>query len=145
MRFSTSFLDEIRDRVPISSVIGARVSWDRKKTNTQRGDFWACCPFHGENTPSFHCEDSKGRYHCFGCGVSGDHFRFLTELDGMPFPEAVSRIADMAGVPMPARDPEAEKREEARSSLSDVMSLATQYFEEKLQAARRCQGPRLSA
>lgn len=135
MRFSTSFLDEIRDRVPISSVIGARVSWDRKKTNTQRGDFWACCPFHGENTPSFHCEDGKGRYHCFGCGVSGDHFRFLTELDGMPFPEAVSRIADMAGVPMPARDPEAEKREEARSSLSDVMSLATQYFEEKLQAA----------
>lgn len=134
MRFSTSFLDEIRDRVPISSVIGGRLTWDRKKTNTQRGDFWACCPFHGENTPSFHCEDGKGRYHCFGCGVSGDHFRFLTELDGMPFPEAVSRIADMAGVPMPARDPEAEKREEVRSSLSDVMALATQFFEEKLQA-----------
>lgn len=135
MRFSTSFLDEIRDRVPISSVIGSRVTWDRKKTNAQRGDYWACCPFHGENTPSFHCEDSKGRYHCFGCGVSGDHFRFLTELDGMPFPEAVSRIADQAGVPMPARDPEAEKREEARSSLSDVMALATQFFEGKLQAA----------
>ena len=56
-------------------------------------------------SPSFHCEDKKGRYHCFGCGVSGDHFRFLTELDGMSFPEAVERIAEMAGVPMPARDP----------------------------------------
>ena len=93
MRFDTSFLDEIRDRVPISSVIGQRVTWDRKKTNSQRGDWWANCPFHGEKSPSFHCEDKKGRYHCFGCGVSGDHFKFLTELDGMSFPEAVERLA----------------------------------------------------
>jgi len=134
MRFSDSFLDEIRDRVPISAVIGQRVTWDRKKTNASRGDHWACCPFHGEKSPSFHCEDRKGRYHCFGCGVSGDHFRFLTELDGMSFPEAVERIAEMAGVPMPARDPEAEKREEQRSSLYDVMELATKFFEERLQA-----------
>ena len=93
MRFPPAFLDEIRDRVPISSVIGQRVAWDRKKTNAPRGDYWACCPFHGEKSPSFHCEDKKGRYHCFGCGVSGDHFRFLTELDGVSFPEAVERIA----------------------------------------------------
>ena len=115
MRFSDSFLDEIRDRVPISQVIGTRVSWDRKKTNAPRGDYWACCPFHGEKSPSFHCEDKKGRYHCFGCGVSGDHFRFLTELDGMSFPEAVERIAEMAGVPMPARDAEADKRDQERA------------------------------
>src|SRR5262245_28425455 len=101
MRFPPSFLDEIRDRVPISSVIGPRVSWDRRKTNAQRGDWWACCPFHGEKSPSFHCEDKKGRYHCFGCGASGDHFRFLTENDGLSFPEAVERIAELAGVPMP--------------------------------------------
>jgi len=134
MRFSDSFLDEIRDRVPISAVIGQRVAWERRKTNASRGDFWACCPFHGEKTPSFHCEDRKGRYHCFGCGVSGDHFRFLTELDGMSFPEAVERVAEMAGVPMPARDPEAEKREKERASLHDVMELATKFFEEKLQS-----------
>ncbi|MBN9068908.1 MAG: DNA primase, partial [Rhizobiales bacterium] len=134
MRFSDSFLDEIRDRVPISAVIGQRVAWERKKTNASKGDWWACCPFHGEKTPSFHCEDRKGRYHCFGCGVSGDHFRFLTELDGMSFPEAVERVAEMAGVPMPARDPEAEKREEQRASLYDVMELATKFFEDKLQA-----------
>ncbi len=135
MRFSQNFLDEIRDRVPISSLIGSRVTWDRKKTNQSRGDWWACCPFHGENTPSFHCEDQKGRYHCFGCGVSGDHFRFLTELDGLPFPEAVERIADMAGVPMPARDREAEIREQKRSTLYDVMELAAAFFEERLQSA----------
>lgn len=134
MRFSPSFLDEIRDRVPISSVIGGRVTWDRRKTNASRGDYWACCPFHGEKSPSFHCEDRKGRYHCFGCGVSGDHFRFLTELDGMSFPEAVERVAEMAGVPMPARDPEAEKREKVRASLTEVMDMAARFFQEQLQA-----------
>lgn len=49
MRFSNTFLDEIRDRVPISDVIGRRVTWDRRKTNVPRADYWACCPFHGEN------------------------------------------------------------------------------------------------
>ncbi|ASY63799.1 DNA primase [Sinorhizobium sojae CCBAU 05684] len=135
MRFSPSFLDEIRDRVPISDVIGKRVTWDRRKTNVSRGDYWACCPFHGEKTPSFHCEDRKGRYHCFGCGVSGDHFRFLTDLEGLSFPEAVQQIADMAGVPMPQPDPEAERRDKERTSLLDVMELATQFFEDRLQTA----------
>lgn len=135
MRFPPSFLDEIRDRVPISAVIGARVQWDRRKTQAAKGDWWACCPFHGEKTPSFHCEDRKGRYHCFGCGVSGDHFRFLTELDGLSFPEAVERVAELAGVPMPARDEREERREKERASLHEVMELATRFFEERLQAA----------
>ncbi|WP_245466850.1 DNA primase [Mesorhizobium sp. M7A.F.Ca.CA.004.11.1.1] len=123
----------MRDRVPISSVIGQRVAWDRKKTNAPRGDYWACCPFHGEKSPSFHCEDKKGRYHCFGCSVSGDHFKFLTELDGMSFPEAVEKIADMAGVPMPVRDAQEERREKERASLTDVMEMATTFFQERLQ------------
>lgn len=135
MRFPPSFLDEIRERVPISSVIGTRVSFDRKKTNAPKGDFWACCPFHGEKSPSFHCEDRKGRYHCFGCGVTGDHFKFLTELEGLSFPEAVQRVADMAGIPMPARDAEMEMREAKRATLYDVMDMATKFFEEQLQSA----------
>jgi DNA primase len=135
MRFSNSFLDEIRDRVPISAVIGRRVTWDRKKTNVSRGDYWACCPFHGEKSPSFHCEDNKGRYHCFGCGVTGDHFRFLTDLEGLAFPEAVQQIADLAGVAMPQPDVQAERREKERASLSDVMELATQFFQDQLQTA----------
>lgn len=135
MRFSQSFLDEIRDRVPISAVIGRRVAWDRKKTNTARGDYWGCCPFHGEKTPSFHCEDRKGRYHCFGCGVTGDHFRFLTDLEGVSFPEAVEQIAGLAGVPMPKPDVEAARRDEHRTTLMDVMELATAFFQDQLQSA----------
>ena len=135
MRFPPPFLDEIRDRVPISEIVGSRVTFDRKKSNPSRGDHWACCPFHGEKTPSFHCEDRKGRYYCFGCGASGDHFRFLTEQGGMAFPEAVEYVANLAGVPMPERDPEAEKRAERRASLGDVMAIASRFFAEHLQAA----------
>ncbi|GGD92948.1 DNA primase [Aureimonas endophytica] len=132
MRFSPTFLDEIRARVPISEVIGRRVTWDRRKSQPSRGDYWACCPFHGEKSPSFHCEDAKGRYHCFGCGVSGDHFRFLTECEGMSFPEAVERLAAEAGLSLPARDPKAEEREEQRATLLDALRLASDFFRETL-------------
>lgn len=133
MRFSPAFLDDIRDRIPISDVIGRRVTWDRRKSQPGRGDHWACCPFHGEKTPSFHCEDAKGRYHCFGCGVSGDHFRFLTELEGLSFPEAVERLAAEAGVPMPARDAQAEQREAAKATIVDAMRHASSFFQAMLQ------------
>lgn len=134
MRFPDSFLDDIRDRLPISEVVGARVAFDKKKTNRGRGDFWGCCPFHGEKTPSFHCEDRKGRYHCFGCGQSGDHFRFLVELDGLSFPEAVERLADQAGVPMPILDRREQEREEKRATLFDVMDLCVDFYKNQLQA-----------
>lgn len=103
MKFEQSFLDDIKSRVPISQLIGARVTFDRKKTNASKGDYWFCCFAHGEKSPSAHCEDRKGRYFCFGCCISGDHFKFLMEMDGLEFPQAVERIADMAGVPMPGR------------------------------------------
>lgn len=132
MRFSDGFLDDIRQRLPISQVVGEHVLWDKRKSNPGRGDMWACCPFHGEKSPSFHADDRKGMYHCFGCGVTGDHFRFLTEKTGMSFPEAVERLANLAGVPMPARDEREEQRAAERRSLYDVMELAAHYFEAAL-------------
>lgn len=134
MRFPPSFLDEIRNRLPISEVVGTRVTFDKRKTNAARGDFWACCPFHGEKSPSFHCENRKGRYHCFGCGVSGDHFRFLVELDGISFPEAVERLAAQAGLAMPVLTAQDRQREEQRATLHDVMEMAAAWFEAQLQA-----------
>ena len=97
MRFPPAFLDDIRARIPISQVVGRKVTWDKRKSNPGRGDYWACCPFHGEKTPSFHAENRKGRYHCFGCGVSGDHFTFLVEQEGLSFPDAVAQLAAEAG------------------------------------------------
>jgi DNA primase len=136
MKFPPSFLDQIRARVTLSSVIGRRVQWDRRKTNASKGDFWACCPFHTEKSPSFHADDRKGRYHCFGCKASGDIFRFLVEKEGMPFPEAVERLASEAGIPMPVFSEAEIEREEQRSSLYDIMEMAQKFFVAELQTAR---------
>lgn len=138
-RFDPGFLEDIKNRVPISSVIAHRVAWDRKKTSVSRGDYWAPCPFHGEKSPSFHCEDKKGRYHCFGCGVSGDHFRFLTDLDGLTFPRAVEEIASLAGVPMPSREPlsAAENAErDRRARERDKMTAQREQLAEQERTKR---------
>ncbi len=120
-KFDQHLLDDIRDRLPISEVVGSRVTWDRKKTNSSRGDYWACCPAHGEKSPSFHCEDQKGRYHCFGCGISGDIFGFLMEVDGLSFPRAVEACAQMAGIPMPgAREETAAEKEKRRRRSAEL-------------------------
>jgi DNA primase len=136
MRFPPSFLDDIRSRVPISSVVGRKVTWDRRKTNVSKGEYWACCPFHGEKTPSFHVEDRKGRYHCFGCKVSGDIFTFLVEKEGLKFPEAVEQLAMEAGLSMPKLSEEDAAREEARTGLYDIMEMAAAFYEAELQSPR---------
>lgn len=135
MRFDDRFLDDIRARLNISDVVGRRVTWDRKKSQPSKGDYWACCPFHNEKSPSFHADDRRARYHCFGCGQSGDVFRFLTETEGVSFPEAVERLAGEAGLSLPERDPEAEKRAQRRGSLYEVMDLAQGFFQQALQGA----------
>lgn len=131
-RYSPSFLEDIRNRVPISSIIGRSVQWDRKKTKVAKGDFWACCPFHGEKSASFHCEDRKGRYHCFGCGVSGDVFRWMTDRQGMSFGEAVEALAGEAGLPVPQASADAIRRETRRRSLAEIVEAAARFFEDRL-------------
>jgi len=132
MRFSDSFLDDIRNRLPITQLVGEHVVWDKRKSQPGKGDMWACCPFHSEKTPSFHADDRRGRYHCFSCEASGDHFRFLTEKTGISFPEAVEKLALRVGVAMPLRNAQEEKREVERRSLYDIMEIATKYFEAAL-------------
>ena len=136
MKFPPQFLDDIRNRVPVSSVVGRRVQWDRKKSAPSRGDFWACCPFHTEKTPSFHADDRKGIYYCFGCRATGDIFRFLVEKEGLSFPEAVERLAGDAGLPMPKVTEADRERETKRTSLYDVMDLAQAFFLRQLQEAK---------
>ncbi len=132
MRYPASLLDEIRTRLPLSAVVGRRVQWDRRKTQPTKGDFWACCPFHNEKSPSFHADDRKGRYHCFGCGADGDHFTFLTETEGIAFPEAVERLAAEAGVALPASDPDSAARDKRQAGLADIMEMAAAFFEAAL-------------
>ena len=83
--------DRVEDRATAipsaATVVGRHVQWDRRKSNPGKGDFWACCPFHTEKSPSFHADDRKGHYYCFGCKASSDIFRFLVEREGLRFPE----------------------------------------------------------
>ncbi|OPB32050.1 DNA primase [Bartonella sp. AR 15-3] len=132
MRIPPDFLDEIRARLPISVVIGQRVTFDKKKSKPSRGDFWCCCPFHGEKTPSFHCDDRQGRYYCFGCNTSGDIFTFLCELDGLRFSESVERLANFAGMKLPTFDLQNHKDEMKKNDLYDVMKIATDFFQNNL-------------
>ncbi len=129
MRFADSFLDEIRARLPASAVVGKRV-----KLRKQGREFAGLSPFNAEKTPSFFVNDTKGKWFDFSAGKNGDIFTFLMETEGLTFPEAVERLAGEAGVPMPARDPQAEQREKERATLYDVMELATQFFESALQS-----------
>lgn len=135
MRFSTSLLDEVRDRIALSSIVARRVQWDRKKTNPAKRDYWAPCPFHSEKTPSFHVDDRKGIYHCFGCGVTGDHFKFLMTLEGRSFPEAVEELAAQAGVQLPAETPEAREKAARRLTLVEANDKAMKWFEQQLTAS----------
>lgn len=128
MRFTPSFLDEIRNRLPVSAVVGKRVAL-KKQGREWRG----LSPFNKEKTPSFYVNDQKGFYHCFSSSKHGDQFSFLMEMEGLSFPEAVERLAHEAGVPLPKLDPEDIKREEKAKSLIDVVELAAQFFEAQLQ------------
>lgn len=130
MKFPPSFLDEIRARLPVSRVVSRQV------TLKKRGrEFVGLSPFNREKTPSFTVNDQKGFYHCFSSGKNGDIFTFVMETEGLSFPEAVERLAQDAGVPMPAPDPDAERREAKRASLYEVLELATAFFEDRLQGA----------
>ncbi|MEM9221513.1 MAG: DNA primase [Pseudomonadota bacterium] len=135
MRISKEFLQELCERVPLSSVVGRVVTWDRRKSQPGKQDFWACCPFHEEKTPSFHVDDRKGFYHCFGCHQSGDHVRFLMDHQGLGFLDAVRSLADEAGVALPEPSAEDRTKSEKRDRIRDALALAGDRFVAQLWSA----------
>ena len=128
MSLPVGFLDELRNRVSLSSVVARKVTWDARRSNTGKGDFWAPCPFHQEKSASFHVDDRKGFYYCFGCHAKGDVLTFIKETDNLGFIEAVESLAKMAGMPMPERDPRAAQVADKRSQLIDVMEESVKWF-----------------
>lgn len=129
MKFSDSFLDEIRARLPVSQVVSRRVPLKRA------GREWkGLSPFNREKTPSFTVSDQKGFYHCFSSGKHGDIFTFLMETEGLSFPEAVEKLAGEAGLPMPKPDPQFDRANKERLGLLDALEAAARLFEEALQA-----------
>ncbi len=123
MALSPQWLDELRSRVTLSSVIM------RTTKLTRAGREWkACCPFHNENTPSFTVNDQKGFYHCFGCQAHGDVISWMTDQRGLSFMDAVKELAAEAGMEVPAPDPRAAAQAQQRAGLHDVMLAAQEFF-----------------
>jgi len=130
MKFPPEFLEEIRARLPVSEVAGKKVKL-RKEGREWRG----LSPFTSEKTPSFFVNDQKGFFHDFSSGKHGDAFAFLMETEGVSFPEAVERLANMAGLPLPRVSQAEAADEKKRLSLLDVVAMAARLFEANLQGA----------
>ena len=135
MSLPNGFLDELRTRVTLSSIVGKKVTWDMRKSNMAKGDFWAPCPFHQEKSASFHVDDRKGYYYCFGCHAKGDAVTFVKESENLGFMEAVQVLAGEAGMQMPARDPQAAQRADRRTELQQVMDEAVKFYRLQLKTA----------
>jgi len=124
MRFTPQFLDELKARLPVSEVVGKRVKLVRS------GREWkGLSPFNKEKTPSFFVNDQKQAWFDFSSGKNGSIFDFVMESEGVSFPEAVERLAQMAGVPLPKASREDEVRDARRKTLHDVMELAAKFFQ----------------
>lgn len=127
MAIPPGFLDELRNRISVSEIVGKRVKLIKKGREHS-----GLCPFHNEKSPSFTVNDDKGFYHCFGCGAHGSALDFLMNTEGLNFPEAVERLAVQAGMEVPQDTPEQRERVERRNTLYDVMEAACAYYEKML-------------
>ena len=127
MSLSPQFLDELRARTLLSTLVGRSL-----KLQKAGREYKGCCPFHNEKTPSFYVNDEKGFYHYFGCGAHGDAIRWMTDQQGLPFMDAVKELAAAAGIDVPAPDPRAQERQERGRELIDAMEAASAFFEAQL-------------
>ncbi len=135
MALPPTFLDDLRTRLSLANVVGRKVTWDMRRSNQAKGDWWAPCPFHQEKTASFHVDDRKGFYYCFGCHAKGDMVSFVRETENVSFMEAVEILAREAGMEMPARDPRAAERADRRQELSHVLEEAAGFYALQLRTA----------
>ncbi|MFQ6553182.1 DNA primase [Aestuariibius insulae] len=128
MSLPPGFLDELRNRLSLGQVVGRKVAWDQRKSNQGKGDLWAPCPFHQEKTASFHVDDRKGFYYCFGCHAKGDAISFVRETENVGFMEAVKILAGEAGMEVPQASPQEQARADRRTELTGVMEEAARWF-----------------
>ncbi|HEY0049240.1 MAG TPA: DNA primase, partial [Pyrinomonadaceae bacterium] len=137
MRFEESFIDELRQRADLVRIIEPYAPLKKKGAN-----WMGCCPFHQEKTPSFSVNPAKGFYKCFGCGKGGNAFSFVMEIEGLTFPEAIKKVAEVSGVPLPApvddkKFEHVKKKKEAEKKIADAVielnQFALELWESQLQ------------
>ena len=124
-----SFIDDLLNRVDIVEIIDARVPLKRKGR-----EYWACCPFHNEKSPSFSVSPNKQFYHCFGCQAHGNAISFLMDYDHMDFVEAVEALAQHLGVEVPYEKGQAPRRQQDNQSesLYSTLEQCNRYYQDQL-------------
>lgn len=125
MYYPEEIVEEVRLKNDIVDVVSGYVKLQKKGSN-----YWGCCPFHSEKTPSFSVNGPKQMYHCFGCGVGGNVFTFVMNYENYTFPEAIRTLAERAGVTLPEAEYNDEMREKQnkRQRLLDVNREAARFF-----------------
>src|SRR5947209_10902560 len=127
MAFPPGFLDELRARIPLGSLVGKHVRLIRRGR-----ELAGLCPFHNEKTPSFYVVEDKGFFHCFGCGAHGDAIGFLMRADNLDFIEAVERLAGEAGIAVPTQTPQERDRAQRQKTLLEALAAAAVFYEAQL-------------
>jgi DNA primase len=137
MLYDQHFIDDLKDRADLLRLIEPYSQLKKKGAN-----WMGCCPFHEEKTPSFSVNPAKGFYKCFGCGKGGTAYNFVMEIEGLSFPEAIKRVADVSGIslPEPVDDEsfqKSKKKREAKKKIADVVielnRYALEFWESHLQ------------
>jgi DNA primase len=126
-----SFADRVKQQADIVRVIGEYVQL-KKAGRNYRG----LCPFHSEKSPSFNVHPTRQIYHCFGCGVGGDVFKFVMEMEKCPFPEAIRVVAEKCGIAVPApreRSPEERRENQQRALIIEMHRVAQSFFTKNLE------------
>ncbi len=128
--YSDSFIEQVKSRTDIVDVIAQYISVSKKGRN-----YWACCPFHHEKTPSFQIKQDQQVYRCYGCGKHGNMFTFLMEQDGMTFVEALETLAKRAGLALPEQtyNPEEIKRKKLLEKIYDINRETALFYYHNLQ------------
>jgi len=126
-KFDNSFTDELRQRLSLVDVISRRVPLTKKGQN-----YWGCCPFHNEKTPSFSVNEDKGFYHCFGCGEHGDIISFIMKSENLGFVEAIKELADMAGLKMPEYKKKTQEQIDAEENYIKITDDAAKIYQDLL-------------
>ena len=128
MRYSDEILNEVRENSDIVEVISQYVHLKRSGRN-----YFGLCPFHNEKSPSFSVSPDKQIFHCFGCGVGGNVFTFISKIEGIGFKEAIENLADRAGIVLPkSTNNEDSRKEELKSKVYKVNNFTADYYHKRL-------------
>lgn len=130
-RLPDSFLEELKSRAPLAAIVGQTVRLKAAGAGRHKG----LCPFHDEKTPSFHVDETKGLYHCFGCKASGTAVNFVMQIENLPFMDAVRKVAAQAGMEVPRTGGRPNPaRERRRRQAREALEAAQGIFEAELLA-----------